>query len=291
MIRKPVLGLLIAVALGIGAVLGMQVPGMVTADDPDPGTAPKGSNGVGLPGVDEVGVQAGGVGFVVVFEPGGSPPVSGATFLYSDGTNLGIGTSNPTAKVHSVSDASIPNFLAESGIATLAVPDGQAMRFGHWDGVSTFTSRMHIKSDGNVAIGTTTANGLVHMASSDINTDLRIANTSGAGGRSRVVLKTDEREWRVVNDGNLNVFKVNDQTAGADRLVIDEAGEVGIGVSNPTAKVHSASTGGVPSYLAAGSTADFAVPDGQAMQLGHWDGVGTFTSVLSYESDDKIGRW
>ena len=148
---------------------------------------------------------------------------------------------------------------------------------------------MQIKANGNVAIGTTTANGLVHMASSDLNSELRIANTFGTGGRSRISMGTDECEWRMVNDGNLDVFKLRDETGGVDRIVIDEAGEVGIGETNPTAKLHVDSSGSIPSFHAAGSTADFSVPDGEHMQFGKWDGAGTFTENMRIAIDGRVG--
>jgi hypothetical protein len=67
-------------------------------------------------------------------------------------------------------------------------------------------------------------------------------------------------------------------------------GNVSIGTTNPDARVHSQSTGGVPSFLAGGSSADFAVPsNNQAMQFGSWDGSSVFTEWMRIGPAGNVG--
>jgi len=69
-----------------------------------------------------------------------------------------------------------------------------------------------------------------------------------------------------------------------------QSGNVGIGTDSPDALVHSQSSGGVPSFLAGGSSADFAVPDNnQAMQFGSWDGSSAFTEWMRISSGGDVG--
>ncbi len=67
-------------------------------------------------------------------------------------------------------------------------------------------------------------------------------------------------------------------------------GNVGIGTNSPTALLHSQSTGNIPSFLAGGSSADFAVPNNnQAMQFGSWDGASAFTEWMRISSAGNVG--
>lgn len=66
-------------------------------------------------------------------------------------------------------------------------------------------------------------------------------------------------------------------------------GYVGIGVSSPNANVHSHSTGDIPSFLASGSSGDFAVPAPvQNMQFGQWDGT-SFTEWMRLSPEGYLG--
>jgi hypothetical protein len=74
------------------------------------------------------------------------------------------------------------------------------------------------------------------------------------------------------------------QTIYTDPSLTDA--KVGIKTTNPIARVHAIS-GGIPSFYAFGQI-DFAVPDDQSVQIGHWDGS-TFTERLKIRPDGDVG--
>ena len=77
--------------LALGVIIGLNISAMVSADDGDD----KSSSGLGRLGNP----QAAGIGFPLVFQPGGVPAWSLAFNLYSDGANVGIGTTSPVARL------------------------------------------------------------------------------------------------------------------------------------------------------------------------------------------------
>ena len=87
--------------------------------------------------------------------------------------------------------------------------------------------------NGNVGIGTTGPSSLLDIEASVQNTDFEMTNTYGTTGRNRIQMNISDRSWAIENDGNMNIWKVRDNTASADRLAIDYNGNVGIGTTDP----------------------------------------------------------
>ncbi len=222
---------------------------------------------------------------------------------------IGIGTSDPKAPLHIKGEALFLDTLRveDEFFAALrlkfgtggtgqiewyerAIPRaGIAWDEGNNNGMLFYTDgvnrtdkiRMAIKKNGDIGIGTLDPSSLLDLEAATINTDVEVTNTSGTAGRSRILMNISDREWRIVNDGDLDLFKIRDQTAGITRVAIDYDGQVGIGTLDPTAVLHVVSSGVTPSFLAANGTSDYAVPVGQNMQFGHWDGAtSTFTERM-----------
>ena len=90
------------------------------------------------------------------------------------------------------------------------------------------TERMRILSGGNVGIGTNNPAKLLSLESSSTSdTSIRLKNTSTGGG-----------DWMLgsygsANGGGVGRFAIWDAMASANRLVIDGAGNVGIGTTAP----------------------------------------------------------
>jgi hypothetical protein len=97
--------------------------------------------------------------------------------------------------------------------------------------------RLRIDSAGNVGIGTSSPLSLagtnlsIEAASANVRLQL---NSSGGSGR----------DYRIVSNTNGRLSFL-DSTAGADRMVIDSAGLVGIGFNSPTSLLHLRGTGDV----------------------------------------------
>lgn len=94
---------------------------------------------------------------------------------------------------------------------------------------STPANSLYLKSNGNVGIGITNPdNGFTNAK--------RITKTSGL---VPALILTDTtvsgREWAIFSGSPaLGYFKIRDNTASADRLVIDTSGNIGIGKINPS---------------------------------------------------------
>ncbi|HMP74577.1 MAG TPA: hypothetical protein PKE55_15070, partial [Kiritimatiellia bacterium] len=148
-----------------------------------------------------------------------------------------------------VSELHVEGGIHASGTARdFSVPPPESMQFGHWDG-STFTERARISTSGFFGLGSTAPNALLHVrAPADVD-PLRIQ----ADGVTRM---------RMHNDGSV---------------------AIGGNVAQPLAALHVA--GGIH---ATGSSRDFSVPPGEAIQFGHWDGS-TFTERVRFNSIGNVG--
>jgi hypothetical protein len=128
--------------------------------------------------------------------------------------------------------------------------------------------RMRINSAGNVGIGTTSPETLLHLQSSDVSGSAGILLDDTAGHKYG---------WFSGGSGHgaiPNTLAVYDYTASAYRLAIDANGNVGIGTTSPTTRLDVA--GQIRS-----STGGFKFPDGTVQTTAAVSGGGTITGVTA----------
>jgi hypothetical protein len=104
---------------------------------------------------------------------------------------------------------------------------------GTWDGASGL-----VYSSGNVGIGTTSPLNLLHVSQASANTIFRLGNNASY---DQFIYFNGNNDWSLGMDySNSNAFVLsNASSIGTnDRLVVTTGGNVGIGVTNPSGKLH-----------------------------------------------------
>ena len=153
-----------------------------------------------------------------------APATSGLDGAYiSDGTRLIIvGQSGATYNYAAIS--ANENVIYASANPLNIVADGQTIKF------STGNERMRITTAGNVGIGTSSPTSLLELNKTLTNdySAIRFTN-SGASGRSYEIGLGGSAVGATYAN-NLYFF---DATAGSNRMTLDSAGNVGIGITPP----------------------------------------------------------
>ena len=187
-------------------------------------------------------ISTSGSGGVVRLRPNGISSTAGQLTLISSG-NVGIGTDSPSELLH-VQGSNATIQTVESGGATVKMRSGSVGRFGTYSNnnlvfVSNSNDRMIINTSGDVGIGTTSPNRNLHIAGSGTTVAAKVQATDGS--QTSLDLQNTEGWFRLINDGgSLSVY---DQTDSVERFRINTSGNVGIGATNPQAKLDISTTG------------------------------------------------
>lgn len=95
---------------------------------------------------------------------------------------------------------------------------------------------------GNVGIGTTTPQYGLHIFKS-VGSASQNIQTADAAGEAAINLENTVRRWKIkATTASGDAFVIRDQTAGQDRFVIGNTGNIGIGSTSPYAKLSVAGT-------------------------------------------------
>jgi len=205
--------------------------------------------------------------------------VDGGKFLVRGDGNVGIGTASPVNKLDVQGDARISDYLHMDGTASDTVGLGSGIQFSSigtddysviqqstdgldfWGYSGSWLNRMKIAQNGNVGIGTTAPGSILTLGSAnpDITVDtsdasdtkgLRLSGGGGIGNTRGALLQAFGNEHaslpgQVYIDagavaGSFITFRGG--STFAEQMRITNAGNVGIGTTNPAAKLEVAST-------------------------------------------------
>ena len=172
-----------------------------------------------------------------------------------EGGDVGIGTANPSAKLEvkgssqgvalfksdstaegAVSFIAIESPSATSNGRTRIGADGDDLFFNTSNGATspnTSVERMRIDTSGNVGIGTTSPNNLLHVKRNTTDNAYAIIENTTVGNAG-INLKNASGDWNIVANADLRFI----DNAVGDRMCIDSNGNVGIGTTSPASGVN-----------------------------------------------------
>ena len=170
---------------------------------------------------------AGGNVGIGTIAPLGMFDVNGKMTVLSGG-NVGIGTTLPVGLLDVNTKLTVLSG-GNVGIGTVAPVNkldvNGTMAIGSYAGTNTAPSNSLIVS-GNVGVGTTNPADLMHIYNSGVSANLGYVSGNGT------------RQWRAgVRGDTSSAYAIQDDTAGGIRMLINSVGNVGIGTTNPTAKM------------------------------------------------------
>jgi hypothetical protein len=179
--------------------------------------------------------------------------------IYTDGTNVGIGTTSPVATLdvnggfRSIAVGSTPS--TGTGLEIYYnpnTPEGVIQAYDRtgsaWKDLllGANGNQLFLKANGNVGVGTTGPNALLEINRNavDDNAGLRLSNTSTNGSGNAIDWWSGYGGGKITasffsqasgSQGGNFLFKVRDQTSNtlATRMSIDNNGNVGVGTTGP----------------------------------------------------------
>lgn len=182
--------------------------------------------------------------------PAGGVPITNAiaTFESNSAASLSLRTPDGQERAVVFSGASAPlsGALVHN---SAAVPDGFELRVG---GLSP---RLVVTATGNVGIGTTAPGNRLHVRSNGTTVATFEGDQTGGTWVDLQNTSANGRSWGILSAGSANgegpgSLAFHDHTASATRLVIDTAGEVGIGTLTPGHRLHVVDGGQQPVHVA-----------------------------------------
>ena len=111
--------------------------------------------------------------------------------------------------------------------------------YDDWNGNANDKEAMTLLSNGNVGIGTTNPLETLNIVTSDGRQLLLTSTASNAA----LSLNSPSRIWSIASNNAGGSFSIDDNSASAQRMVIDTSGRMGIGATSPTTKLQIGNSG------------------------------------------------
>jgi len=229
----------------------------------------------------------------------------------SDNGSVGIGSTAPSSLLEIAGASPVLTINRTSGTSStinfnssgnnfasiISNPSNGENRFSigpaaAWGGFHTFytdtSERMRITAAGNVGIGTTTPGASIHVAGAinstptgdgflaGIQSGYAVIHLNGSAATGSLIdfsVSGTDTKGRILYDNTNNYFGFN--TNGSERLRITSTGDVGIGTTSPSAKLHVIGNATVSATL---STANAKI---SGTLTDSFNQVGTAGQVLS----------
>jgi len=196
-----------------------------------------------------------------LFPGGGSLWTENGSDIYFNAGNVGIGTTSPSAKLEVAGDVTVKKISEDVDISLVSgtgnsskllfgnrfEPGAAAIKFDNLTQVLSFKNWMTddalvITQDGNVGIGTESPEAKLEVAGDmtvkKIGEDVDISLVSGTGSSSKLLFGNRfEPGAAAIKFDNLTQVLSFKNWMTDDALVITQDGDVGIGTTNPGAKL------------------------------------------------------
>ena len=166
--------------------------------------------------------------------------------------NVGIGTTSPSEKLH-IAGGGSGNIRLDSGGTYYGTNVQAISSAGLKIGNDDFSGYAYFHNDGNVGIGTTSPSVALQLGNSTLGqTKLAIFNSEGGGEVGLTIKSRTNRASLLVSDNDTGVYISAEggkgsfgrtQGVSTANINIDGSGNVGIGTTSPTAKLHVVGTG------------------------------------------------
>ena len=180
----------------------------------------------------------------------------GDSIIYDDGSNVGIGITSPTAKLHITNTGSSDSFLVE-------------------DSTNPDSTAFIIDNAGLVGIGRIPTTAL------DVNGNIRLGNITGFTSTiNQANIASITSEFIPGTGPSYVRFRGHTGSAGSQHVMsIGGHGRIGIGTQSPTATLHITNTGITNSFLVEDSTN----PDSTPFVITNDGNVGIGTTTPTYK--------